>query len=105
MPSAFRTAIVALSLMVVAGAAPADPVMEIIDLRYLQAAPLAASFAPAEQTAADDDLFRQRVATDFALGAIARVAALRPGPGAQSREPAVLRRYLEPVVEPRSAGG
>ncbi|MEO2138857.1 MAG: hypothetical protein ABGX91_01295, partial [Thermoleophilia bacterium] len=28
------------------------------------------------------------------------VAALRPGPGAQSREPAVLRRYLEPVVEP-----
>ncbi len=65
--------------MVVAGAAPADPVMEIIDLRYLQAAPLAASFAPAEETADDDDLFRQRVATDFALGAIARVAALRPG--------------------------
>lgn len=79
MPSASRTAIVALSLVVVAGGTPADPVIEIIDLRHLEAAPLAASFAPAEETAADDDLFRQQVATDFALGAMARGAALRPG--------------------------
>jgi len=59
-------------------AAWAEPVIEIIDLRYLEAAPLAASFAPAEQVAAGDDLFRQQVATGFALEAMAGVAALRP---------------------------